>query len=226
MTLLRRTAAASIALLALSVVSPARADGEDDYPLDGTSRTVPAAGRVPCPTVDLVTYPGKVVRYHAPVRVHAAFVERLGRFEEIVRDVAVEVYGRAPRRIHHLGSFSCRRINGYPTLVSEHGLGNAIDVDAFEFDALPKSERKTSSLPAGLRNAFRVSLLAHWRGTGPVNGMHQRFLHTVAQRLIARRDVFRVLLGPSYPGHLDHFHFDVAPYRLVDVFDPPSPSKS
>ena len=34
---------------------------------------------------------------------------------------------------------------------------------------------------------------------------------------------FNVILGPSYPGHQTHFHFDQAPYRLVDVFgDDPS----
>jgi hypothetical protein len=35
---------------------------------------------------------------------------------------------------------------------------------------------------------------------------------------VARDDIFRVLLGPAFPGHKTHFHFDVAPWRLVDIW--------
>jgi BirA family biotin operon repressor/biotin-[acetyl-CoA-carboxylase] ligase len=37
--------------------------------------------------------------------------------------------------------------------------------------------------------------------------------------LIGRDDVFRVLLGPGYPGHDTHFHFDMAPWRMVQIFE-------
>ncbi len=42
-----------------------------------------------------------------------------------------------------------------------------------------------------------------------------RMARLLAERVIDRPDLFRVVLGPSYPGHTGHFHFDLAPYRLV-----------
>jgi hypothetical protein len=44
-------------------------------------------------------------------------------------------------------------------------------------------------------------------------------LKTLARRLIGRKDVFRVLLGPGYPGHQNHFHFDMAPFTMVQIFE-------
>jgi hypothetical protein len=70
-----------------------------------------------------------------------------------------------------------------------------------------------------LRKGFQVRVKAHWTATDPVGAVHNRFLRTLATRLIERPDIFRVLLGPAYPGHDDHFHFDCAPWRLVEIFE-------
>ena len=48
--------------------------------------------------------------------------------------------------------------------------------------------------------------------------IHRTFLRTLAQRIIDEPRLFRVALGPAWPGHRNHFHFDCAPYRLVEVF--------
>ena len=56
----------------------------------------------------------------------------------------------------------------------------------------------------------------HW-DDGEDKDVHARFLDTLARRLVAK-DIFRVLLGPSYPGHENHFHFDMSPWRLVDIW--------
>lgn len=48
--------------------------------------------------------------------------------------------------------------------------------------------------------------------------VHSRFLRELAQRLIARPDIFRTLLGPVWPGHKNHFHLDMALYRVVEIF--------
>jgi hypothetical protein len=61
---------------------------------------------------------------------------------------------------------------------------------------------------------------SHWKAGHPPTAPHSRFLRELARRTIARRDLFHVLLGPSYPGHQSHFHFDCAPFRMVDVFGP------
>ncbi len=186
------------------------------YPLDHIERVIPATGRMRCPKIAKVRYRGDTIRYHSPVFVNAHFRERLRRFERVVKQVAVQVYGRAPRRIRHMGTYNCRRITAWPTFLSEHGLANGIDVAGFDFG--PASRKQRAAAPRGLRLGFKVRLARHWTATKGVGARHSRFLRTLARTLIARQDVFRVLLGPSYPGHRNHFHFDCAPWRLVDVF--------
>lgn len=208
-------------LVALGALSaPARAEGDlagERYPLDELARRVEPTGPMRCPTVPLASYSGKSLTWKTDLRVHPAFAERLAAFEEVARRVAIEVYGRAPTRITHLGSYNCRRIRLYPDLLSEHGIGNAIDVSGFEFAALPRAERASSPLPKGLRVAFTAKLLDHWNSPDDhrASGYHRRFLRKLAAELERRPDIFRVMLGPAYPGHKDHFHFDCAPYRLV-----------
>ena len=68
----------------------------DSYPLDDVSREVPAKGKFTCPEVDLVTYGGTLVKLHKRVRMNAAFIERVRRFEQVLVDVATKIYGRAP----------------------------------------------------------------------------------------------------------------------------------
>jgi hypothetical protein len=203
-------------LVALLTTSPAGAE-RDSYPLDHLGRTISPRGKVRCPDLPMVRYEGEVIRYHKPVRVFDGFAPRLTRFEAVVRDVALEVYGRAPTRIRHLGTYSCRRIKAYPSWISEHGLGNGIDIAGFSFARLPRAERRESTLPRRLHGAFKVSVLKHWGAEGKVGGLHSRFLREVAERLAARDDIFRVMLGPGFPGHRNHFHFDCGPWRIVEI---------
>jgi hypothetical protein len=188
--------------------------GAGSYPLDTVTRDVPATGPARCPAVPLVTYRGSRVRYDHPAKVHPAFAERLRMFEEVVADVAREHFGRAPVSLQHAGTYSCRRIGGYPTLISEHGIGNGIDVVAFSFPRLGRRQ-DAPKLPASLRQPFRVSLADF---QAEPSTPRARFLDALARRLIGRHDIFRVLLGPAYPGHKGHFHFDVAPYRVVSIW--------
>lgn len=205
--------------LTLGLVSCARmAHAQQGFPLDDLPRTVEAEGQIHCPKVDLVTYRGDVLKYKTPVRVYSGFRERLRLFEQVARDVAVEVYGRAPSRILHLGTLNCRRIRTWPTYLSEHGLGNAIDIAGFEFPPLPRKLAKASELLPPLKRRFTVRLDPDWTGTTGAQAVHAHFLHLLAERVIARQDIFRVMLGPAYPGHKNHFHFDCAPWRIVEVF--------
>ncbi len=202
----------------LLAARPARA--EFRYPLDDLPREV-APGQPQCPEVDLETYRGSVVRYQKPTRIYVGFEEPLRRFEEIARDTAIEVYGRAPRVLRHDGTYNCRSVRGIASLLSEHALGNAIDVEGFDFGPAPRGVKA----PRGLRGSFSVRLGKHWNARTGVAALHARFLRLLAERVIERPDLFRVVLGPSYPGHQGHFHFDLAPYRLIDVFGwQPSPS--
>ncbi len=188
----------------------------DDYPLDSQERVVGSRGKLACPEVETVVYKGDLVRYHRPVRVYVHFRDRLRKFEQVVRDVATEVYGRAPVRIHHLGTYVCRRMKGdYKDFISEHAFANAIDVAGFEFRGASKAER--AAAPKGLRGGFTVTVDRHWRGGTGKAEVHARFLRLLIERLAARADVFRVMLGPGYPNHDDHFHFDASVFRLIDL---------
>ncbi len=186
-----------------------------EYPLDRVSRKVAMTGPVQCPPVELVDYAGDVIPYHRKVRVYVEFVDHLRRFETIVRDTAVEVYGRAPTRIRHYGAYYCRRIRAWPYLISEHGLGNALDVGDFEFARLRRES--SESPPAKWRGKFSVSMSKHWNATG-AGAVHRDFLRLLAQRVIDSDKLFRVILGPADPKHRGHFHFDMAPFRIVNVF--------
>ena len=189
-----------------------------EYALDSYSRQIPSKGKIPCPNIPLETYRGTHYGYTKPIRVHKAFKERLIVFEELVVEVAKEIYGRAPSRIKHSGGYTCKRIGGYPNLLSEHSFGNALDISRFYFDPQKPTEVATDALPAHLKKAFVVQIYSHWNQSKKNGGLHQKFLHTVAKRMI-ERDLFRVQLGPAFPNHKDHFHLDMAPYRLVSIFD-------
>lgn len=180
---------------------------EPEYPLDGESRKVSARGKLVCPHVQMVEYGGDVVRYHRPVKTNPFFLERLQRFEEVVAAVGMEVYGRAPEAIRHFGVYNCRRVRGKAKL-SEHAFANAIDVGGFEFGA-----QKTGPL----HHAFKVSVLDHWDARTGEERLHAKFLYRIAEELSRRPDIFRGILGPGAPGHDDHYHFDVGPYRYIDI---------
>jgi hypothetical protein len=188
------------------------------YPLDEVERIIPARGRVQCPKVDLELYGGTTIPFKRRTKIYVGFKPHLQAFERVVHDVALEVYGRAPKRLVHLGTFNCRRIKNYPEFLSEHGLGNAIDVAGFDFGALPRGAKLAEGAPRWARGGFKVRLEDHWNAKGRY-AIHSKFLRTLARRLIARPEIFRSLLGPAWPGHHNHFHFDMAPWRTVEVFE-------
>lgn len=201
----RRTlVAALVALIALVAVALVARPG---YPLDSVSRGAATTGRLRCPRVALVTYRGEIIRYHRPLRVYRGFVPRLRRFEALVRDTAIEVYGRPPRKIVHLGAYCCRRIRGYPSLLSEHALGNALDVAGFDFGPARRG---------AARRAFSVRLAQHWSGR---SRQHRTFLRRLDRRVRAANDLFTVVLGPGARGHSDHFHLDRGPSAWRKALD-------
>lgn len=198
---------------------------QQKYPLDHLERVIPARGRVKCPAVDKVYYRGDHVRYHSRVYVNVHFRERLRRFEKVVAQVSEEIYGRKPRKIRHIGTYNCRRIKAWPEFLSEHGIANGIDVSGFVFGPAPRAVRKR--LPRHVRRGFSITVLRHWTARRQRDEIHQRFLRTLVQRLVDKGDgVFRVLLGPGYPGHKNHFHFDMAPWQLVEFSPMPRMASS
>jgi hypothetical protein len=212
-----------VAVGALGCVAPVQAaatSGDDlgTYPLDNVQRMLPRDQPLPCHEFEQVTYRGDLLRYARPVRVHPAFRERLRAFEQVVVDTAVAHYGRAPQKVLHLGTLNCRRIRLYPDWLSEHALGNAIDVAGFSFAPLSRKAELPAGLPRALRGCFEVTVEKHWSATRGAGAVHSAFLRDLAQRLIDRTDIFRAVLGPAWPGHKNHLHLDCAPFRMIEVF--------
>lgn len=186
----------------------------EPYALDETPRYLSDGESMDCASIPLETYRGETVRYRGVVRVHPAFVDRLSRFEQVVQETAVQIYGRAPRRIQHAGTFNCRTVRGRQRRISEHSLGNAIDVKGFEFGPLTRAQRADApeDLPRSLRRGFTVTVGRHWATERERDQRHRDFLRRLTERLESER-VFRAMIGPSHPRHRNHFHFDVGPYR-------------
>jgi hypothetical protein len=189
----------------------------DAYRLDEVERVIARGTPLGCNPEALVVHRGKLLPYRGSVQVDPAFAERLVRFEQLVIDVAREVYGRAPERLRHVGAYSCRPTRNRSARMSEHALGNAIDVVGFDFGRVRRGEPLPEGLPKALSGPFQVRVERHWSAANasPAAAAHERFLRELAARLSDRADVFRGMIGPSRSDHADHFHFDMSPWRYV-----------
>jgi hypothetical protein len=179
------------------------------YALDSISRELGKGAVAGCPEqVEIRSYAGQELNYGNPVLVARSFVPKLQAFERVVAEVAQSHYGRAPDRILHFGTRMCRSVRGSTRRLSEHALGNAIDVSGFQWSRT----RKLPGLPPGSERAFKVTVLQHWSGAGtPEAAEHRRFLHDLVERTVAD-EIFRGVIGPGREGHADHLHFDAAPW--------------
>jgi hypothetical protein len=135
------------------------------------------------------------VAWNRPAEMSCTLAARLDSFErEVVQQAAQRHFGRPVALIHHFGAYTCRGENGGNGRLSQHALGNAIDIGSFE-----------------LADGTRIAVETDWRGRGP----RRDFLHDVAKRACA---YFNVVLTPASDAlHRNHFHFDVGPYRLCSV---------
>jgi hypothetical protein len=106
----------------------------------------------------------------------------------VVQPAALEHLGRKVARIHHFGSYSCRRVYGRSEGAwSEHSTANAVDIAGFILD-----------------DGTRVSVLRDWDG----NGKRGDFLREVRNGAC---NLFATVLSPDYnEAHRDHLHLDQA----------------
>lgn len=183
----------------------------DPSALDATERFLEPKKKVTCDATTLVPYHSKALRYG--VLAHPEFVERLRRFETLVIEHATAHYGRAPRRLLHKGAYSCRSQHARKERISEHALGNAIDVIGFELGPLPRGAAAPAEMPRHMRRAVSLRVGLHWSPRSERDAYHARFLHTLTESLRDRPDIFRGIVGPPRPRHHDHLHFDAAPWR-------------
>ena len=108
-----------------------------------------------------------------------------------VEALARDRYGEGLAKVHHMGTYSCRRQRGNGSgRWSEHAFANAWDIGAFE-----------------LESGRLIRVLTDWNGDDSNN---RAFLREARQ---AACKVFNVTLSPDYnAAHRDHFHVDMGPY--------------
>jgi len=94
-------------------------------------------------------------------------------------------------KIHHMGTYSCRRQRGNGSgQWSEHAYANAWDVGAFE-----------------LADGTLIRVLTDWDGARK----KRNFLREIRD---AACKIFNVTLSPDFnAAHADHFHLDMGPSR-------------
>lgn len=102
---------------------------------------------------------------------------------------ALHYYGAPLAKIHHAGTYSCRRQNGNSSgQWSEHAFANAFDVTGFE-----------------LEDGRVISVLKGWNGD-----QKDRLFLRDARNTACK--IFRVTLSPDFnTAHADHFHLDMGP---------------
>ena len=103
--------------------------------------------------------------------------------------LALKHFEQPLAKIHHYGTYSCRRQRGNGSgQWSEHAFANAWDVAAFE-----------------LQDGTLINIKKDWGGTRK----KKNFLRDVRS---AACGLFRVTLSPDYnAAHADHFHLDMGP---------------
>jgi hypothetical protein len=121
----------------------------------------------------------------------------LVRLEPLMQEIATKELGTTVRKVHQLGTYSCRKMVRFD-FVSEHSYGNAIDIGSLT-----------------LADGRNVSVVKHFGklDAEPADA-RARFLRALGNAAFDR-DIVSVSLGPYWDTlHKDHFHFDMAHYRV------------
>lgn len=129
----------------------------------------------------------------------------MAKLERVVQEEAQSTLGARVRSMTQLGTYVCRKMAAFPTWVSEHSYGNAIDIATFRLE----DGRAISVLRDFERNRQDPTTPA------------ARFLREVARRSYDE-GIFSVVLTPFYDElHRNHFHFDLARYRANETMPGP-----
>lgn len=179
-----------------ALASAARPDA-GPYPLDALVRA-PELVQDGCPDVPLIDRAGAPVPWRPALRIHPAFEPSVEDVERAFVDAARARYGRDPIALLSATSYRCRTIRGRPERVSEHALGNALDVRGI---VIGEGDGE-----------LEITVREHW-GDGSI---HDAFLHDAIRAVIDRARI-RGVIGPPTADHLDHFHVDHGPSRFLAI---------
>ena len=153
----------------------------------------PVDGENACGIANPVRLSALTAALSRPVTLGCPLAVRVDDFERrILQPLAIRYFGQPVRRIHHYGAYACRnQRGGNANQISQHALGRAIDISAFE-----------------LLDGTLIRVKQDWNGVG----RRSRFLRNVAREACG---LFHVVLTPSHDrAHHDHLHFDTGPWRL------------
>ncbi len=132
------------------------------------------------------------VAFSAPATMNCGVATVAARWlEQTVQPAAEDAFGERVVRIDVPASFSCRpRNNKRGAKLSEHGMGNALDVSQFV-----------------LASGRKIPVEQGWFG----NGDSRRFLRQVRAEACGP---FKTVLGPGSDAHHDdHLHVDMQRHR-------------
>lgn len=113
------------------------------------------------------------------------------RFEPEMQRLANRRLGSQIAKIHHYGSYNCRRMSGNQRRMSLHSTGQALDISGFS-----------------TADGRYISVRDGWRGRRDESA----FLRDLGQAACGH---FNVVLTPAHDrAHHDHFHVDIGPWRF------------
>jgi hypothetical protein len=165
-------------------------------------------GAITCGAEQVVEYLGSAsgIRYNASPVVTCTLALALARFERILQDEAELHLKSRVRRLEQAGTYNCRKMARFRSMVSEHSYANAID-----FRGVTLEDGRTIGV---LRDFGKLDV----EPASP----QALFLHSVAHRAFDER-VFSVVLTPYFDAlHRDHFHLDMARYRVDGTREAPA----
>jgi hypothetical protein len=165
-------------------------------------------GAITCGAEQVVEYRGSAsgIRYNSAPLVTCTLALALARFERVLQDEAELHFKSRIRRLEQAGTYNCRKMARFRSMVSEHSYANAIDFRGVT-----------------LENGRTIDVL-HDFGKLDVEPTSEPslFLRSVAHRAFDEQ-VFSVVLTPYFDAlHRDHFHLDMARYRVDGTRDTPT----
>jgi hypothetical protein len=156
-----------------------------------------------CGAPQVVAYlrgPGNITYEPAPA-LTCAMALAMASFERIVQEEATRTLQSPVVRVEQIGTYKCREIVAVKGLASEHSYANAIDLTRFT-----------------LASGRAITVLSDFdMRDGPPAHAAGDFLRAISVRA-HRENVFSNVLTPFWdPAHKNHFHLDLARYRVNGV---------
>lgn len=157
-------------------------------------------GTLTCGAEQVVEYRGSTsgIRYSAPPVLTCTLALGLARFERVLQEEAESMLHARIKRIAHAGTYSCRHMARFSGMVSEHSYANAIDLKSMT-----------------LANGRTISVVRDFGSLDAEPATPEgQFLRRSARRAYDEK-IFSVVLTPFFDAlHRDHFHLDMARYRV------------